>query len=79
MPVLRTRLLDVPECAWLLNASPSWVSAASRAGRLPGIKVGRFTRFRIEDLEKYLDEQRATADAATGHRGRCERTGGPKK
>lgn len=46
-------LLDVEQAAALLNVRPSWVRDATRAQRLPCIRVGRHLRFTRPMLEQW--------------------------
>jgi len=55
---LEEPLLDAEQAAALLNVRPSWVRDATRAGRLPCIRVGRHLRFTRPMLEQW----------AAGHR-----------
>jgi excisionase family DNA binding protein len=60
-------LLDVEQAAALLNVRPSWVRDATRAGRLPCIRVGRHLRFTRPMLEQWAAQQRM-ANAEAGGR-----------
>jgi excisionase family DNA binding protein len=60
-------LLDVEQAAALLNVRPSWVRDATRAGRLPCIRVGRHLRFTRPMLEQWAAQHRIE-NAATGGR-----------
>jgi excisionase family DNA binding protein len=51
-------LLDVEQAAALLNVRPSWVRDATRAGRLPCIRVGRHLRFTRPMLEQWAAQHR---------------------
>lgn len=55
------RLLDAEEAAWYLHMSPSWVLSAWAARQLPAVKVGRAVRFRIEDLDDFIEAARYDA------------------
>jgi len=46
---LEEPLLDPEQAAALLNVRPSWIRDATRAGRLPCIRVGRHLRFTRQD------------------------------
>ncbi len=51
-------LLTVHELAHLLNVPASWVYERTRrrgAERLPHIKIGKYIRFRREDIVGWLD------------------------
>jgi excisionase family DNA binding protein len=60
-------LLDVEQAAALLNVRPSWVRDATRAGRLPCIRVGRHLRFTRPMLEQWTAQHRM-ANAEAGGR-----------
>lgn len=49
---LEEPLLDVEQAATLLNVRPSWIRDATRAQRLPCIRVGRHLRFTRPLLEQ---------------------------
>lgn len=51
------RLLTDAEAAQLLSVKPSWVGEAARAGRLPHIRLGRYRRFRRDELLAWVEEQ----------------------
>jgi hypothetical protein len=51
-------LLTVPEVAALLHVPTSWVYDHARhdcASPLPVIRIGKYLRFRMSDLTKYID------------------------
>jgi len=52
-------LLDAEQAAVLLNVRPSWVRDATRAGRLPCIRVGRHLRYTRSMLERWAAQQRS--------------------
>ncbi|WP_395697212.1 helix-turn-helix domain-containing protein [Methylocella sp.] len=56
------RLLSVKELCELLNISRSKAYVEMAAGRLRCIKLGGSTRFRLADVEAYIE--RASADIA---------------
>jgi len=64
---LEEPLLDVEQAAALLNVRPSWVRDATRAGRLPCIRVGRHLRFTRLMLEHWAAQHRIE-DAGAGGR-----------
>jgi len=51
-------LLTAGELATRLNLPESWVRTEERAGRLPGIRLGRYVRFKLSDIERALAERR---------------------
>lgn len=55
------KLLAVREVAELLSVPPSWIYERTRrrgATRLPHLKVGKYVRFRLSDVEAYLETLR---------------------
>ena len=55
---LEEPLLDAEQAAALLNVRPSWIRDATRAGRLPCIRVGRHLRFTRPMLESWAAQHR---------------------
>lgn len=63
------RLLTAKEVAARLSLPESWVREATRDGRLPHLQLGRYRRYRWEEIEAWLDEQaRAPQRLANGRR-----------
>lgn len=48
-------LLNKEELAAALGVTTRWVRRALDEGRLPYIKVGRLVRFRLSDVEAYIE------------------------
>jgi excisionase family DNA binding protein len=53
----RSALLDAEGVARLLGVPTSWVRAEARAGRIPHIKLGKYTRFDAAALKAWLDRR----------------------
>jgi excisionase family DNA binding protein len=53
------RLLTAQEVADLLAVPTSWVREATRDGRLPHLKLGRYRRYQPEQIEAWLAHQHA--------------------
>jgi excisionase family DNA binding protein len=53
-PVSDTGLLDAKQVAELWSVPETWVRDQARAGKLPSIQLGRYVRFRLSDLERFL-------------------------
>jgi excisionase family DNA binding protein len=53
------RLLTAQEVAELLAVPLSWVREATRAERLPHLKLGRYRRYQRQAIETWLTEQQA--------------------
>ena len=51
------RLLTAAEVAELLSMSKRWVEEHARAGEIPHLELGRFVRFRREDVDAWIAEQ----------------------
>jgi excisionase family DNA binding protein len=51
------RLLTAEEVAAFLSVKVSWVREATRDGRLPHLRLGRYRRYRLSDIERWLSEQ----------------------
>ena len=56
---MNDRLLVASEVAELLAVKESWVREATRDGRLPHLRLGRYRRYRREDIERWLADQQA--------------------
>jgi excisionase family DNA binding protein len=53
---------DIREAALLLNVPESWLGAAARNGTIRSFRLGHYVRFRLVDLEEFI-ESRAAANA----------------
>jgi excisionase family DNA binding protein len=51
-------LLRAGELAERLGVPESWVRTEERAGRIPSVRLGRYVRFKLSDVERTLDERR---------------------
>jgi excisionase family DNA binding protein len=51
------RLLTAEEVAAFLAVKVSWVREATRDGRLPHLRLGRYRRYRLSDVDSWLSEQ----------------------
>jgi len=51
-------LLTAKEVAELLSVPESWVREATREGRLPHLKLGRYRRYERHAIESWLAAQR---------------------
>ena len=51
------RLLKAAEVAVILGMSKRWVEEQARAGEIPCVPLGRFVRFRREDVDQWIAEQ----------------------
>jgi excisionase family DNA binding protein len=48
-------LLDAAEAAELLNVPASWLMTEARAKRCPSVQLGKYRRFRRDDLLAWVD------------------------
>jgi len=53
---LSERLLDVKEASSLLGLKPRTLYKMAYAGRLPVVKIGRASRFRLSTLQRLIEE-----------------------
>ena len=53
------RLLTAKEVAALLAVPESWVREATREGRFPHLKLGRYRRYQRPAIEAWLQAQQA--------------------
>ena len=51
-------LLTAGELARSLNVPESWVRTEERVRRIPGIRLGKYIRFRLSDVERVLAERK---------------------
>ena len=56
---MNDRLLTAQEVADLLAVPLSWVREATRDGRLPHLKLGRYRRYQAHTIQAWLAEQQA--------------------
>ena len=50
------RLLDAAAIADRLGVPKSWVLESARSGAMPCVRLGRYVRFDLADVEAWLDE-----------------------
>jgi hypothetical protein len=51
-------LLRAGELVERLNVPESWVRTEERAARIPSIRLGKYVRFKLNDVERALAERR---------------------
>lgn len=51
------RLLTVPELAEVLAVPESWVYARTASGEIPHVCVGRYKRFRLGEVLRWLESR----------------------
>ena len=54
------RLLSVREAAVRFGLPISWLYSAAAARRVPHLKVGRYLKFRVSEMDAWLEKQRRT-------------------
>ena len=50
------RLLDAKAIAERLGVPESWVRVTARSGAIPCVRLGRYVRFDLTDVEAWLEE-----------------------
>jgi excisionase family DNA binding protein len=53
--VVSDRLLNAAEIAELLNVPVTWVRESARSGAMPSVRLGRYVRFDIDDVESWIE------------------------
>jgi hypothetical protein len=53
-----TNLLTAAEIAERFSLPESWIRAEERAGRIPGVRAGKYVRFKLNDVERVLTERK---------------------
>jgi excisionase family DNA binding protein len=51
-------LVGVPDVARHVGMPESWVYTHAAAGKLPGFKLGKYWRFRLSEIEAWLEAHR---------------------
>ncbi|MCI0530311.1 MAG: helix-turn-helix domain-containing protein, partial [Nitrospira sp.] len=59
---IQKQLLDNNEAAHYLGISPKTLPTWVSMRKIPHVKVGRLTKFRVEDLDAWLDRRRKEED-----------------
>jgi excisionase family DNA binding protein len=54
-------LLTADELAEILGVPTGWVYRESRVGRIPTVKLGRYYRYRLEAIERWIVEREHAA------------------
>jgi excisionase family DNA binding protein len=50
------KLMTAQQVADLLEVDPSWVYQETRVGRLPHVRLGRYRRFRLGAIERWIED-----------------------
>ena len=59
------RLLDARAVAERLGVPESWVRESARSGAMPCVRLGRYVRFDLADVERWLEECKQPGRAIT--------------
>ncbi|HEY3306144.1 MAG TPA: helix-turn-helix domain-containing protein [Candidatus Binatia bacterium] len=51
-------LLSSAEVSKQWNVPRTWIEEAGRAGKLPRVVIGSYIRFKVEDIERFIEENR---------------------
>ncbi len=63
------QLLTVDQVAELLQVKRSWVYAETRADRIPHVRLGRYVRYRLDAIERWMhDIEEGVHPALAGRR-----------
>ena len=54
-------LLTADELAEILGVPTGWIYRQSRAGAIPTVKLGRYYRYRLEAIERWIVEREQAA------------------
>lgn len=57
----RERLVTVPELAEHLQVPRSWVYGKVAAKQIPHVHVGRYVRFRLSEVQAWLEQGQTSA------------------
>ncbi|MES1193575.1 MAG: helix-turn-helix domain-containing protein [Solirubrobacterales bacterium] len=55
-PSATKKLMTAQQVAELLEVDPSWVYQETRAGRFPHVCLGRYRRFRLSAVERWIED-----------------------
>ncbi len=54
-------LLTAADVANMLGVTEAWVYAQSRAGKIPTVKLGRYRRYRLEAIERWIEDNESSS------------------
>jgi len=54
--LMSERLLDAKAIAERLGVPESWVRESARSGAIPCVRLGRYVRFDLDDVERWIEE-----------------------
>ena len=50
-------LINIATAAAILEVLESWVASAARRGDLPSVRLGHHVRFKVSDLQKFIESK----------------------
>jgi excisionase family DNA binding protein len=53
---------DTKEAAEILNVPESWLAQAARDSKIPIVRIGHYVRFRMTDLEKFIEDKKGSGN-----------------
>jgi excisionase family DNA binding protein len=59
------RLYDAVEIAAVLGVTPRWVRDTTRAGRMPHVKLGRWKRYDLDDVLRWVEANKGGGSPMT--------------
>ena len=62
---MTNRLLDAKAIAEHLGVPESWIQESARSGAIPCVRLGRYVRFDLHDVEAWLQECKQPGRAIT--------------
>ncbi len=60
---MEDKLLNVQQVAELLHVDPSWVYSQTRLKKIPFIKLGKYCRFSLADVQAWLADVQGWLDS----------------
>ena len=57
------RLIDAKQLAEILGVRAQWVYSRVDSGDLPAMRLGHYLRFRVSEVERWLEHQRVNGEA----------------
>lgn len=63
-PISINTLVTAEEVAARLRVPRTWVYRAARDGDLPSVRCGRYRRFDVRDVDRWIERQKVSDGAA---------------
>ena len=54
-------LLSADAAAKLWDIPKTWISEAARRGEIPTVRLGHYVRFKVEDLQAFVEKRKETS------------------